>query len=662
MAKTQGIRAGRAFVELGVSDKLTAGLKRARARLQAFGATLRGIGTRFSLLGVSILAPLAKAVSAFKSTGDSIAKMARRTGVSVEALSEMGFAAEQSGSSLETLEGGLRRMQRTVGDAISGMQSAKDALAALGVSADMLQGLSPEQQFKVMADGLSRIEDPTLRAAAAMEVFGRSGTQLLPLVADGAKGIEELQQQARDFGLTITSDMGASAERLTDTLNILWRVVKQGIFLVGAALGDSLVDMTRRITENVVVALEWIRANKQLIVSVAKIGVALLGAGALFIALGLAVSAIGSAFGLLAGVISVGSTVLTALLSPIGLTIAAIAALAAAVLLHSGAAGEALGWLREQFGRLAGWVSKVVSGISDALAAGDVALAARVLWLSLKQAWQEGAAALKIIWLELKRFTLVKMEEMRTGAVAASETLWHVLQVHTIAWIAAQKQRWNRFTSFWRLTWATLKNVAVKVWNELKGLFDETFDFEAANLAADQTLVAAEQRINQEKDARTRALQRERDDKLRAEVRLHEATLRQIVEAEDDALAKLDQQTAAHIADTRRKLDEARQALADALAEARRKREGLEGEDQAPVGGPRGAARDPVADLEDRLDGLGDVIADKITVTGTFNPAAIAGLAGSADAEQRTARATEQAVKLQRRLVDAAVTGGLTFT
>lgn len=38
MADTQGIRAGRAFVGLGVSDKLTAGLKRTQQPLKTFAS------------------------------------------------------------------------------------------------------------------------------------------------------------------------------------------------------------------------------------------------------------------------------------------------------------------------------------------------------------------------------------------------------------------------------------------------------------------------------------------------------------------------------------------------------------------------------------------------------------------------------------------------
>ncbi len=53
MADTRGIRAGRAFIELGVSDKLSAGLKAAQKKLEAFGAGLRSIGTKMAGIGVA---------------------------------------------------------------------------------------------------------------------------------------------------------------------------------------------------------------------------------------------------------------------------------------------------------------------------------------------------------------------------------------------------------------------------------------------------------------------------------------------------------------------------------------------------------------------------------------------------------------------------------
>src|SRR5690606_5551309 len=131
--------------------------------------------------GGAVIAPLLAAVQHFATAGDQVNKASDRTGVAVEALSELAYAADQSGANLETLEAGLRRMQASVLDAAKGSKSAQENLAMLGLTVEQLASLSPDQQFKLLADRLSRIEDPTLKAALAMKIFGKSGTQLLPL-------------------------------------------------------------------------------------------------------------------------------------------------------------------------------------------------------------------------------------------------------------------------------------------------------------------------------------------------------------------------------------------------------------------------------------------------------------------------------------------------
>lgn len=145
MANTTGIKAGRAYVELGVGDKLTAGLKRARARLRAFGEGVTRWGTRIFAVGSAFAAPAVVAAKSFAKMGDQVAKMAKRTGLSVETLSELRFVASQTGTEFESLEMAFRRMQRSIYDAGRGLSTARDALADLGLRFEDLDGLSPEQ-------------------------------------------------------------------------------------------------------------------------------------------------------------------------------------------------------------------------------------------------------------------------------------------------------------------------------------------------------------------------------------------------------------------------------------------------------------------------------------------------------------------------------------
>ena len=79
-------------------------------------------------------------------------------------------------------------MASTVFDAGLGLKTATDSLDALGISIASLEGLSPEQQFQAFANALAGVEDASTRAALAQDIFGRSGTELLPLFHPGRAG------------------------------------------------------------------------------------------------------------------------------------------------------------------------------------------------------------------------------------------------------------------------------------------------------------------------------------------------------------------------------------------------------------------------------------------------------------------------------------------
>jgi len=385
MATSKGIRAGRAFVELFADDsRLVRGLKTAEAKVMAFGRSMQTLGKWMMGLSAAVLTPLVGSAKLFSNMGDAVAKMARRTGFSVENLSELGFAAELSGTNVETLENGIRRMQRTITDAQAGLSTAQRGLARFGLTAEQLAGLSPEEQFRRIADGLAAIADPTQRASAAMEVFGRSGTALIPMLAQGAAGLDALQDQARKLGLTISKEDAEAAEVLNDTLAALWRSIKQGTFVVGSALAPELQRAAEWLTTAAVKSADWLRENKGLIVSLLKTAVAVGAAGA-------ATFVFGKSLTLLVAILKKVLTLKAAMLGVVGGSVAAI-------LYFTGAGAKALEWLGERFKVLRQDADASIAGIGDAMAAGDIALAGKILWLSLKQVWITGVSDLQQVW------------------------------------------------------------------------------------------------------------------------------------------------------------------------------------------------------------------------------------------------------------------------
>jgi len=113
MPSASGIRVGAAFNELSVNDsRLIKGLQAASRKLQSCGAGLRNIGTRMMAVGAGIVTPLLASAKRFASMGDQLDKMSARTGMSVESLSELGYAAQLSSTGLEDVETGGRPWAR----------------------------------------------------------------------------------------------------------------------------------------------------------------------------------------------------------------------------------------------------------------------------------------------------------------------------------------------------------------------------------------------------------------------------------------------------------------------------------------------------------------------------------------------------------------------
>jgi hypothetical protein len=652
MPQAGAIRAGRAFVELFADDsKLVRGLKRAQAKLKAFGESVRNMGLKLVGLGSAVVAPLAASSKVFASTGDALAKMSARTGFSVETLSELGFAADLSGASMETLELGIRKMQRTLVDAAQGSKSAQDALALLGLTVADLAKLSPEQQFKLIADRLARIEDPTTRAAAAMELFGRSGTQLLPMLSGGAAGIEELQEVARKLGLTISTEDAKAAERFSDTLSIMWKVLKQGVFTVGSALVPVLSQAARWVTRVAVVAAEWIKRNKELIVRLFQVAVGVVAAGAALVVLGYAITGLAKVMGILAvAVTAVGTAskllgaVLAFLVSPIGLVITAVVALGAYILYATGAGAKALGWLAERFETLRDDAVASYQGIADALAAGDITLAAKILWLTLKMEWTRGINFLEKAWLNFRNFFIKIGYDAWHGLLAVVEIVWHALEVGWIETTAFLSKTWTQFTGWVTKAWHWCGKQLSKAWNWIRKQFDSSFDAEAANRAADEYYEARKADIERETGQKLAEREERRQQERERATRVHEATMAEIGRQNLQKHQELDSEYQQRMAENEADLAKARKEWQDALSEARRKREAKEAEGPARMEGPE----DLVAKVRGSLSGLGDLLQmareKTIGVAGTFNAAALLGLqAGGAD--DRIANATERTAK-----------------
>ena len=628
--KASGIRAGRAFIELTSEDsKLRAGLKATEMRLMAFGRGLASVGSIAAGLGVAISTPLLGAAKLFADTGSELADMSARTGMSVEALSALGHAATQTGTDLATVEGAARKLQKNIVAAAMGSQEMEAAFLAIGLSSQRLLRLSPDEQFAALADAIARLPNPTAKTAAAMTLLGKSGAALIPMIDD----LGSLTDEARKLGLVMSTDDAEAADRLGDAMDIVVKVVKRAVVAIGAALAPTLTDLSEKITTNLVATTEWITQHRGLIVTAAKSAVALIAIGGGIAALGAALSTMGTVVGAAAATLGAIGAAITALATPIGVVVASLAGLTTWFFLATDAGSQSLAWLGERFTELRDTAVLAFGGIADALAAGEIQLAGQILWASLRVMWLQGTSDLQSVWLdwttaakEVFAGFSYSLASLMTDAWAGIQTVW----AEGIGWIAS--------------SWSTLLAAMVKMLLPFADIVSRMFGVDIKQ--------AIENGLGGSPDAE--GVQRQTDLQVMG-----------IEQSRRDQQAALTDQQNAEI-ENRRALAqatrEANQAEIDkALGELESLRKSA-ADKRAALTGTAGAAVKPPAFSPDELDAALTDAKAKIDVAGSFNAAALSGLAAgdsvANDQLKEQKKATTQLEKLNRH----AATGRLVFT
>lgn len=235
-------------VNLGLdSAQFSKGAKQATTTVQRLGASMQKFGAAMSLVSAGIVAALRSQLNA----ADDAAKAAQRVGLSVEALTRLRFAADLSGASAEQLETALARLSRS-------MQDGNKAFARIGVSATDAAGrLRPTEDVLLdLADAFADTPDGAAKTAAAMELLGRSGTMLIPLLNGGADALRDMMAEADALGLTITTRTARAAERFNDSLTRVGgavtgvgRQIAADLAPVMAEIAEAIAGLAARFTQ-----------------------------------------------------------------------------------------------------------------------------------------------------------------------------------------------------------------------------------------------------------------------------------------------------------------------------------------------------------------------------------------------------------------------------
>lgn len=178
------------------------------APLEAIAAKLKNILTSIPLVG--------GAFAALPDTGEGfvkwlregmadivdLTKAAQRLNVTTEALAGLQLAA---GSSSEAMEKGLFKLSRQLGDAATGGREAGQVFEGLGLDAAQLAALPLDKTLGLLSDKFRSLASPAERAYLAYQLFGKSGYELLPVLARGSAALDAAAEKAKSFGASFSS-------------------------------------------------------------------------------------------------------------------------------------------------------------------------------------------------------------------------------------------------------------------------------------------------------------------------------------------------------------------------------------------------------------------------------------------------------------------------
>lgn len=232
--------------------KITANTQQAQKSIDDLGKAMQGlenagISAKTALLSITAAAAgVSYALSRTLTATSDMIDFSRSIGMGAESLRLLQNSAKLSGLGVEELNMGLKKMQVNLGDAlVKGAGPASDALKRLGLNAQQLGSMRPEQQLTAISKAFGEIESPAIRASLATDLFGKSGAKMLQAADDAARLNEEYQQ----MGIALSNLDYANIAKADDALQELKDIAAGALQKALAELAPYIITLVEQIKE-----------------------------------------------------------------------------------------------------------------------------------------------------------------------------------------------------------------------------------------------------------------------------------------------------------------------------------------------------------------------------------------------------------------------------
>lgn len=235
-------------VVLSAQDRnFKVGMQSARNELRGLqtAAHAASAAMRF-LLPVAGVAAVANLTKNAIDAADALKDLKQITGLSIPTLNGLSLAAESFGTDLEGVAKGVAQFARFVDAAKEPTSAQGRLLAQLGI-----QTKDPQQALLQIADIFKRMPDGLAKTNLAMELFGKSGTSMIPMLNAGSRELQEWIDRGNKLAPGM-EEMADDADALNDNLLVL----RKNVSGLGAKMASETVRGLGEVTEAMVTAAD----------------------------------------------------------------------------------------------------------------------------------------------------------------------------------------------------------------------------------------------------------------------------------------------------------------------------------------------------------------------------------------------------------------------
>lgn len=199
------------------TTKFTKGMRAASKNSESFGKQFKKIGNAVGVAISALVIGLGALTARQMGVIDETAKLSKALGVNIREFQALAFAASEAGITQDQLGNMITKSQRSIVEASRGLQTYARSFETLGLDVKELMKLRPDQQFDEIAIALTKIESPTLRTATALELFGRSGRQVINMLDGYVEKVQEAREFNDKWGVSLSNLDASKVEEANDT-------------------------------------------------------------------------------------------------------------------------------------------------------------------------------------------------------------------------------------------------------------------------------------------------------------------------------------------------------------------------------------------------------------------------------------------------------------